>query len=226
MAYQQASMISKSGQLDPFTPPAIWVMMDMVEAATRTGRVEQARAHVAAIKEAGIDKLSGRLALLAGGSAALVAPAGAAEEIFERAMSISGLERWPFDVARVHLLYGEYLRRNRSTTRARHYLNLAVETFDFLGAQPWLKRAGQELRAAGLSQLHADEHPSAVLTSQELEIAKLAGSGLTNREIGQRLYLSHRTVGTHLYRVFPKLGITTRAALRDALSDAIVESCA
>jgi DNA-binding NarL/FixJ family response regulator len=74
------------------------------------------------------------------------------------------------------------------------------------------------LRATGASRLEAEDFEPGPLTTQEREIAQLAASGLTNKQIGEKLFLSHRTVGTHLYRVFPKLGIISRAALRDALT--------
>ena len=87
-----------------------------------------------------------------------------------------------------------------------------------------MQRAVIELRATGIVDLSPQGPTSvtgtAALTAQELEIASLAARGLTNKQIGQRLYLSHRTVSAHLYRIFPKLGITTRAALRDALDAA------
>ena len=82
-----------------------------------------------------------------------------------------------------------------------------------------MSRAGNELRATGHTVSPTDGPRSAQLTPQQLEIAELAAQGLTNKEIGERLFLSHRTVATHLYQLFPKLGITSRAALRDALDD-------
>ena len=90
--------------------------------------------------------------------------------------------------------------------------------FRRLGAQPWAARAASELRAAGQPVPVLAQPPAARLTAQELQIAELAAAGLTNKQIAQQLYLSPRTVGSHLYRIFPRLGITTRAALRDALS--------
>jgi DNA-binding NarL/FixJ family response regulator len=86
-----------------------------------------------------------------------------------------------------------------------------------LGARRWSERARQELRATGerIGPRTADARDR--LTAQELQIAQLAAAGLSNREIGERLFLSHRTIGSHLYRIFPKLGITARAQLRDAL---------
>jgi DNA-binding CsgD family transcriptional regulator len=94
----------------------------------------------------------------------------------------------------------------------------AIETFERLGARPWASRARNELRATGQSKPRVDCYAMAPLTAQEREAALLAASDLTNKQIAERLFLSPRTVGGHLHRVFPKLGIATRAALRDALA--------
>ncbi|MEV6979586.1 LuxR C-terminal-related transcriptional regulator, partial [Kitasatospora sp. NPDC093806] len=102
---------------------------------------------------------------------------------------------------------------------ARPYLAAAAEAFERLGAADWAERARVELRATATPP-RASALDLAALTWQERRIADLAAGGLTNKEIGARMQLSPRTVGSHLYRVFPKLGITTRAALRDALSRA------
>lgn len=119
-----------------------------------------------------------------------------------------------FERARVELLYGERLRRERESAAARHYLASAARAFERLRAIPWLERARAELRAAG----EPGERRGSLLTPQEHAVAELAASGLTNKEIAERLFLSVRTVSTHLHRAFPKLGITTRGALRDAMS--------
>jgi DNA-binding CsgD family transcriptional regulator len=190
--------------------------MDLVEAAMRTNRRDEARAHVTAMGRERIEALSPRLALIATGSAALACPADAATELFEQALAVPGTERWPFDRARVQLAYGEHLRRTRSTSRARVHLSAAMDVFTRLGARPWTRRAGNELRATGEVRL-PDDRLAPALTPQEREIAAMAASGLSNKQIGARLYLSHKTVANHLHRVFPKLGITSRAGLRDAL---------
>lgn len=134
-------------------------------------------------------------------------------------MTAETARRWPVDLARTQLLYGERLRRARATSEARSHLTAAFDTFRRLGATPWAHRAQQELRAAGHTGTPAvpAAKPAEVLTPQQLQIAEMAATGLTTKQIGQRLYLSHRTVGTHLYQIFPKLGITSRAALRDVL---------
>ena len=191
--------------------------MDLVEAAARTGRYAEAAAHFTAMCDAGIAAISPRLALLAGGSEAIAAPDRDALGLFEEALAIPGVDHFPFDLARVQLLYGERLRRARATKESRPHLAAALEIFERLGARPWASRAASELRATGQTKARADQPARDSLTSQERQIAMLAAAGLTNKEIGQRLFMSHRTVGAHLYQIFPKLGITTRAALRDAL---------
>jgi DNA-binding CsgD family transcriptional regulator len=218
-AYQNATAISPAGVLASHIQPALWVPMDLVEAAVRTGRHAEASAHVAAMRYADIAALSPRLALLATASEAITAPDDLAPGLFEKALAVLGADRFPFDLARVRLCYGERLRRARATTGSRAQLTAALDIFERLGAKPWAARAASQLRAAGRTDLRADLRERDPLTPQEREIAMLAAAGLSNKEIGQRLFMSHRTVGAHLYQIFPKLGITSRAALRDALAD-------
>jgi len=184
----------------------------------RTGRQAEAAAYVAAMQEAHIAQISSRLALLAGASAAMVAPDDRARELFQESLALPGVERWQFDLARVRLAHGERLRRNRRMVEARAQLNAALAIFERLGARPWVYRTTAELRASGQTKPRAGENVLDRLTPQEFEIVTLAASGLTNRQIAERLFLSHRTVGAHLHRAFPKLGVATRAALRDALA--------
>ena len=100
---------------------------------------------------------------------------------------------------------------------ARVQLNAAREIFERVRARPWVDHASAELRATGQTKPHAGDNVLDRLTCQEFEIVSLAASGLTNKQIAERLFLSPRTVGGHLHRAFPKLGVATRAALRDAL---------
>nr|WP_168515643.1 LuxR family transcriptional regulator [Streptomyces sp. S1D4-11]QIZ00754.1 AAA family ATPase [Streptomyces sp. S1D4-11] len=217
-AYRHASLISPAGTLASHVPHAMWLAMDVVEAAIRTGRQTEAASHVRAVDEAGMAELSPRLALLAAGAAGVCAVDNdVSVRQFETALAVPGVERWAFDLARVQLAYGERLRRNRATTESRGPLGAALAAFERLKARPWAERAAKELRAAGSKVSHRGNGGAAQLTSQELEIARLAASGLTNREIAQRLMISHRTVSAHLYQIFPKLGITSRASLRDFL---------
>jgi DNA-binding CsgD family transcriptional regulator len=215
-AYTHATAISPAGTFASHVPIALWVCLDLVESAVRTGRHDEAAAHVAAIQEAGIAAISPRLAMLAGAAAATVADGDAAVKPFEAALA-AGAGRWPFEEARVQLLYGESRRRARATVEAQPLLEAAASTFERLGARPWAARARRELRATGYHVPRHLDSGSSPLTPQEREIADLAASGLSNKQIAGRLFLSHRTVGAHLYRIYPKLGISSRAALRDAL---------
>jgi DNA-binding CsgD family transcriptional regulator len=217
-AYQHATAISPAAILASHVPLALWVLLDLVEAAVRTGRHTEAAAHVTAMRDAGIAAISPRLALLAAASQAIATPDGNGLGLFEEALAIPGVDRFPFDLARVQFLYGERLRRARSTKESRLHLAAALEIFERLGARPWASRAVGEFQATGQTNACADQPARDSLTPQERQIAMLAAAGLTNKEIGHQLFLSHRTVGAHLYQIFPKLGITTRAALRDALA--------
>jgi DNA-binding CsgD family transcriptional regulator len=218
-AYWEAAKISPPGILASHVPHALWAVMDLVEAAVRTGRQQEAAAHVVAAREARLADISPRLALLVTASTALAAAAGQGDpgQLFEQALSIPGADRWPFEFARVQLAFGEHLRRVRAPCDARAQLGPALATFRALGARPWAERAANELRAARLTPTRTENHRIPALTAQEHQIVSLAAAGLTNKQIGQRLYLSPRTVGSHLYRVFPKLGVSSRAGLRDAL---------
>ena len=124
---------------------------------------------------------------------------------------------YPFLRARTLLSYGRWLRRRRRTTHSRAPLRDALNLFASLRATRWSERARRELRATGEKIGPRTPDARDQLTAQELQIAELAAGGLSNREIGERLFLSHRTIGSHLYRIFPKLGITARTQMRAAL---------
>ncbi|WP_040812730.1 ATP-binding protein [Nocardia concava] len=142
-----------------------------------------------------------------------------AEKLFAEALE-ADLTGWPAERGRLHLAYGEWLRRQRRVVESRTHLRTARETFDALGFTAWSERARLELRSAGESSPNRNPDARDQLTPHELSIAQLAAQGLTNREIGQRLYLSHRTVSTHLHRIFPKLGISSRGDLAALLPPA------
>jgi DNA-binding CsgD family transcriptional regulator len=127
------------------------------------------------------------------------------------------VKRWPLYRARLELMYGVWLRRQRRAAESRSPLRSARDAFDALGAIPWSERAPQELRASGERSRRRVVASWDQLSPQELQIAHMAAEGLSNREIGPRLFLSHRTVGFHLYRAFPKLGVTSRGQLHAAL---------
>jgi DNA-binding CsgD family transcriptional regulator len=197
-------------------PEALWVAYDLVESALRTGRRDEAAAHAAAMQKSNLAGISPRLGLLTEGAAALVDQTPQAITTFQNALGAVDAASWPFDYARVQLAFGSRLRRDLRLKEARAVLHDALATFESIGARPWAVRARNELRAARDKLDGYEVGPS--LTPQEWTIAELAAGGLSNKEIGAQLYLSPRTVGGHLYRIYPKLGITNRAALRDAIT--------
>jgi DNA-binding CsgD family transcriptional regulator len=217
-AFGRASAVSPAGSFPPYVAHASWVFYDLVEAAVRTDRRAEAAAHVRALGGTNVAGLSPRLALLAAGAEALTAQDDAeSARLFAAAPAVPDAERWPFDLARVRLAQGERLRRSRALTQSKEPLTAALTAFQQLGSSAWAERARKELRAAGYAVAHQDGRNAAELTAQEREIAELAATGLTNKQIAERLFISHRTVGAHLYQIYPKLGIASRVALRDAL---------
>ncbi|MFF9673421.1 AAA family ATPase [Streptomyces eurythermus] len=217
-AYLHAIGITPPGTFTPYAHQAPRTLLDLVEAALHTGRHEQARAHALAARQARLPEISPRLAVVTHGALAMTAtdPAEAGHH-YHQAETHPAAATFPYELARIRLAHGIHLRHTQGRKAARLTLTLATETFERLGAPAWAERSRAELRAAGASPLASSAH-LATLTWQERRIADLAASGLTNKEIGARMHLSPRTVSSHLYRVFPKLGITSRAALRDALA--------
>ncbi|MCF2525921.1 helix-turn-helix transcriptional regulator [Yinghuangia soli] len=190
---------------------------DLVEAAVRIG--EPARAEeqfarfadwAARVRQPWADALVLRCR-------ALLADDVAAEKMFLAALDEHARGQRPMDRARTALLYGEWLRRMRRKTDAREHLRAALEAFERLGAKPWADRARTELDATGTGAARpAAASPTgaaAVLTPQELQITRLAAQGLSNKDIAAQLFLSPRTVGHHLYKAYPKLGILSRTEL-------------
>ncbi|WP_458249334.1 AAA family ATPase [Streptomyces sp. MAI_2237] len=214
-AYAYAGGLTAPGTFTPYSQQSLRTLLDLVEAAVHTGRLDQARTHALAARDQGLPAVSPRLDFLTTAALAMTAEDTEAGPLFERAVAHPAGVDFPFELARVRLEQGMWLRRTRDRTTARTALGRAAETFERLGATPWLRRAQAELRASGLPG--EPTATGAALTPQERQIAELAASGLSNKEIGARLFLSPRTVGAHLYRIFPKLGISSRASLRDAL---------
>lgn len=215
-AYQHALAVSPSERGLGHSPLALAVTLDLVEAAVRTNRRAVAADHVRSFQDADLAALSPRTAMIAAASAGLAAEKGALDH-FEAALAVEGVEGWPFDLARVQLYYGERLRRLRAPTEARAHLDAALGTFTGLGAVRWEARARKELDATALTKGGGDTFGLGSLTPQEREVALLAAAGLSNKSIASQLLISPRTVGAHLNHLFPKLRVTTRASLRDAL---------
>ena len=196
-------------------------VLDLAEAAVGSGQTRRLHDVLAELEP--IVERSAPPILCVGLACArpLTAPDAEAEPLFLTALE-QDLSDFPFQRARTLFSYGRWLRRRRRSTESREPLRAAADSFEALGASHWRQRARQELRATGETiGPHADARDR--LTAQELQIAQLAAQGLSNRAIGERLFLSHRTIGSHLYRIFPKLGITARSQLRDALAAAAGE---
>ena len=211
--------------LDPTEPAyqplaSVWTVVDLAEAAAHAGLKAEARHLLGPLESiaahSGGELLHSSLRFARG----ILADEEEIESELEHALS-TDLNAWPFTRARLLLAQGAWLRRQRQVAAARTPLRAARASFDALGARPWAERAAQELRAAGEAPRPRSVDLRLELTAQELQIARMAADGLTNREIGEKLFLSHRTIGTHLHRVYPKLGVTSRGQLRRALQAAV-----
>ncbi|MFL5953793.1 MAG: AAA family ATPase [Gaiellaceae bacterium] len=193
-----------------------WLVGELAEAAANSDQRGDALSLLEELEQLAAD--TGFPYLLAGLAYArpLLADDDEAEELFRAGLTGDPTD-WPFLRARLLLAHGSWLRRRRRVAESRIPLRSARETFDALGAGPWGDRARQELRASGVTSRRRAPETRDQLTPQELHIAGLAADGLSNREIGQQLYISHRTVGYHLRQIFPKLGITSRSQLHAAM---------
>lgn len=194
-----------------------WAIGDLAEAAVLSGHRDEASDLVEHLEPLAGGTASPLFQMTMAYARAMLADDGSAERLFRVAMDASA-GRWPLYRARLELMYGTWLRRQRRMAESRSPLRAAREAFDALGAVPWGERARRELRASGEASRHRVVASWDQLSPQELQIAHMAADGLSNREIGQRLFLSHRTVASHLYSVFPKLGVTARGQLQGALA--------
>jgi DNA-binding CsgD family transcriptional regulator len=218
--YAEAYVRLRSLFADPTTPYAFeqfWGLAFLAEAALPAGEQDDARTvldHVAALTRAGCSPLLERIVAYAD---AVLAPDDEAEERYQRVLR-PGIDVWPLLHGMTRFGYGAWLRRRRRVTESRTPLSTAESVFRVLGAVSRAEQAASELRATGWA---ADEEPAEddladiarVLSPQQLTIARLAARGLSNRAIGEQLRLSPRTVASHLYQIFPKLGVSSRAQL-------------
>jgi len=192
----------------------IWTMPELTEAAVRTGDTEAAAWAVGRLEEmTGTGGTEWGLGIRAR-SRALLSEGPIAELLYCEAIARLGKTRLRVDLARAHLLYGEWLRRERRRTDAREQLRTAHDMLDAMGIAGFAERARRELRAVGATtRVRVPAARSDELTAQEALIARLARDGLSNPEIGTRLFISAHTVQYHLRKVFAKLGITSRSQL-------------
>jgi DNA-binding NarL/FixJ family response regulator len=196
---------------------SVWSLPELVEAATRCGRIELATSAVERLAEctraAGTDLALG----IEARARALMGEGGSAEALHLEAVHRLGRGRVGLELARAHLLYGEWLRREQRRVDAREQLRKAHEMFGSMGAEAFAERSRRELRATGETVRARTPDTRAQLTAQEAQIAQLARDGLSNPEIGARLFISARTVQYHLRKVFTKLDISSRNQLHRAL---------
>ncbi|WP_460070512.1 ATP-binding protein [Streptomyces sp. YKOK-I1] len=195
-----------------------WLLApDLADAAVAAGTVRQARQLLAGLPELAARLPSEMMVVAHAYTEAVLAPDDTAEAQYTTALAALPVG-WVLARARLHLHHGRRLRRLRRNVDARNPLRSARDEFDRVGARPWADMAREQLRAAGESSGRRQANTGDRLSAQEMQIAVLASQGLSNREIGQRLFISHRTVGAHLYRIYPRLGITSRGRLAAALA--------
>jgi DNA-binding CsgD family transcriptional regulator len=196
-----------------------WSLPELVEAAARCGRTELATVALERLAErsraAGTELALG----IEARGRALVSDGKRADELYRAAVDRLGRCRMALDQARAHLLYGEWLRREQRRVDAREQLRTAHEMFTSMGAEAFAERARRELLATGETVRARTSETRDQLTPQEVQIAQLARDGLSNPEIGARLFISPRTVQYHLRKVFAKLDISSRNQLFRALPD-------
>jgi DNA-binding CsgD family transcriptional regulator len=216
--YEEALTAARSASqvADQVVSPTLSVV-ELVEAAVRCGERELAATALAQLcdrtQASGTDWALGA----EGRSRALLSEGETAEQLYQLAIVRLGHTRLRVDLARAHLLYGEWLRRERRRLDAREQLRAALEAFTAMGTEAFAQRAERELLATGERARKRGVETRSDLTSQEAQIARMARDGLSNAEIGERLFVSQHTVAYHLRKVFNKLSITSRNQLHRAL---------
>jgi DNA-binding CsgD family transcriptional regulator len=202
---------------DPVYHPFIgaWGLSDIVEATAHTSRKDTAEEYLQQLESLAAATSGSLLRAEAGYARPMMACDDQAEALYLQALD-RDLAGWPCYRGRMLLWYGRWLRRQRRAADSRAPLRSARDTFDALAFPALAEKARQELRASGETSHRRAPEAWDQLTPQELQIARLAANGLSNREIGQQLFISHRTVGYHLHQIFSKLQITSRSQLNTA----------
>jgi len=196
---------------------SMWALPELVEAAVRAGDAELARDALERLAET-TQWCANDVALgIEARSRALLSDGAAAEDLYREAINRLSLTRLRPELARAHLLFGEWLRGEGRVREARDRLRAAEELFAEIGMEAFAERARDELAAAGAKPRKRALAQHEELTPQEEQISRLARDGLTNARIGAQLFLSPRTVEWHLHKVFGKLGIDSRSGLEAAL---------
>jgi ATP/maltotriose-dependent transcriptional regulator MalT len=220
--YADALASAQQASADTSVPHiSMWALPELIEAAARTGHDELARDALKQLAETtqawGSDAALG---IEARCRALLSDDADDADEEYREAIDRLGRTQLRPELARAHLLYGEWLRRRGRRVDAREQLRAAHEMLDAIGMAAFAERASRELHATGVTVRKRGGETAATLTAQETLIAGLARDGHTNAEIGAQLFLSGRTVEWHLRKIFAKLGISSRRELHTAVAQA------
>ena len=220
--YGDALDAAQRGGEHPEELPFAWALVEMIEAGTRSGVSDRAADALerlsASTRASGSDWALGIEAC----ARALLSDGEAAERCYREAIERLGRTRVRVAHARAHLLYGEWLRRQRRRSHAREQLRTAHDMFVTMGAEGFAERARGELLATGETARKRATQTTSELTAREAQVARLARDGLSNAEIGAQLFISPRTAQHHLRNVFGKLAITSRLQLDQVLpSDAV-----
>jgi DNA-binding CsgD family transcriptional regulator len=218
--YDEALAAAEQGSEDPDELGlATWALVELIEAAARTGSPDRAAGALRRLSEATSAAATNWALGIQARSAALLSDGEPAEQLYLEAIRRLGRTRIRTELARAHLVYGEWLRRQGRRGDAREQLRSAHEMLEAMGITGFAERARRELAATGESLRKRTIETTGELTAQEAQIARLASTGHSNPEISTQLFISPRTVEWHLRKVFNKLGISSRKALRAALSD-------
>jgi DNA-binding CsgD family transcriptional regulator len=221
--YPEAREAASAASSDGPVPGAAaqWAPAELVEAAVRCGDTALAASALEKLVETTRASRRGWARGIEARTRALLATDKAADDLYREAIERLGGTRLRSETARAHLLYGEWLRRERRRSEAREHLRRAHDMFVTIGMEAFAGRAARELRSTGEKARRRSVETTSDLTPRELQIARLAREGLTNPEIGTRLFMSPRTVEYHLHKVFTKRGITSRVELGAALANDI-----
>jgi DNA-binding CsgD family transcriptional regulator len=219
--YDQALAMAQQASEDEFELfLSSWALPELIEASVRSGRPALAASAVERLARATAGASTDWASGIVARSRALVSEAECAESLYREAVDRLGRTRLRPELARAHLLYGEWLRRENRRVDARAQLRRAYDMLTEIGMDAFAERARRALMATGEKVRKRSVETRDELTAQEAQIARLAGEGFSNPEIAARLFLSHRTVEWHLHKVFAKLGLGSRRELRSALPDA------
>jgi DNA-binding CsgD family transcriptional regulator len=217
--YDKAQADAHAAEQAPEMQVSMWALPELIEAASRTGAADLAAEGLARLAEATSITQTDWARGIHARSRALVTDGDDAERLYREAVERLGRTGFRTELARAHLLYGEWLRRAGRRADARAQLRTAHDMLDSIGMQAFADRARRELLATGETVRKRTADTTNALTPQESQIARLARAGMSNPEIAAQLFLSPRTVEYHLAKVFTKLAINSRRQLRGALPD-------